>query len=249
MTDVSKSITQLGQISKNLSINEAFDELYVMKKVRRIFFVGDSHMRKLYEHSIFLLSGKALDFKRDDNVKFRHKSMILLYLKIEGIYDNGSFGCIGRGKFIGRTEFGAHGMDASDVVLVNEFHWTIAFCEKDKYAAYKHYLPKFLDFFSVKNQEKKVFITSPPWNSLHSRNSCKRRTNINLSWANHVGTSIALKKSWHFFDAWSLLIPLYNKTCDPAHFSCLVQKKNEKMIRGTDRIVVNKLWDYLTYIS
>jgi hypothetical protein len=133
------------------------------------------------------------------------------------------------------------------ILLVNEAHWTIAFCEKDKYAAYKHYLPKFLDFFSAKNQEKKVFITSPPWNSLYSHNSCKRRTNINLSWANHVGTSIALSKSWHIFDAWSLLIPLYNKTCDPAHFSCLVKKKNEKMIRGVDRDVVNKLWNYLTY--
>ena len=167
---------------------------------------------------------------------------------MEGIYENGSFGCVGRGKFTGRTKFRAHGMDASDVVLVNEAHWTIAFCEMDRYARYRYYLPRFLDFFSVKNQERKVFITSPPWNSLYPGNSCKRRTNINLSWANHIGTSIALEKSWHVFDAWRLLIPLYNTTCDPVHFSCLVQKKKEKIIRGTDRIVVVGLWAYLTYI-
>ena len=168
---------------------------------------------------------------------------------MEGIYDNGRFGCVGRGKFTGRKQFEAHGMDASDVVLANEAHWTIAFCEKDKYAAYRYYLPKFLDFFSVENQEKKVFITSPPWNSLHTKNSCKRRTNINLSWANQIGALIARRKKWYIFDAWSILMPLYNTTCDPAHFSCLVQRKNKKVIQGTDRIVVTKLWNYLVDIS
>lgn len=33
-------------------------------------------MRKLYEHSIFLLSGKAKDFKGDVDVKFRYRSMV-----------------------------------------------------------------------------------------------------------------------------------------------------------------------------
>lgn len=249
MQNLSSSDTQLVSLSRNLSVKGAVDELHLMKRVRRIFFVGDSHMRKLYEHSIFLITGKAKDFKGAVDLKFLHKSMVLIYLKMEGIYDNGRFGCIGRGKYTGRTKFGAHGMDASDVVLVSEAHWTIAFCEKDRYAAYRHYLPKFLDFFSVKNQERKVFITSPPWNPLYPGNNCKRRTNINLSWANQIGTSIALKRNWYIFDAWSLLIPLYNTTCDPAHFSCLVQNRNQKVIRGTDRIVVTKLWNYLINIS
>lgn len=112
----------------------------------------------MYEHSIFLLSGKALDLKGDHDIMIRHKGMMLTYMKIEGIYDNGRFGCIGRGKFTGRTKFIAHGMVANDVVLVIEAHWTIAFGEKDKYAAYKYYLPKFLDFFSVIDQDKKIFI-------------------------------------------------------------------------------------------
>jgi len=235
--------------SKDLSLNEAFDELYVEKNVRRIFFIGDSHMRKLYEHSIFLLTRKARDFKMAIDVRVSHKSIELIYLKMEGIYDDGKFGCIGRGKFTGKTKFTPHHMEINDVVLVNDAHWTVAFCERDKYGAYRYYLPKFMDFFSVENQGKKVFITSPPWNPLYGGNSCKRRTNINLSWANQVGAFIARKKSWHVFDAWSLLMPLYNITCDPAHFSCLSQKKGEKKIYGSDIIVVKKLWNYLTTIS
>ena len=49
---------------------------------------------------------------------------------MKGIYGNGSFGCVGRGKFTGRTQFEAHGMDTSHVVLANEAHWTNAFLDR-----------------------------------------------------------------------------------------------------------------------
>ena len=92
---------------------------------------------------------------------------------MEGIYENGHFGCIGRGKFTNRMKFPSHNIKKNDVVLVNDAHWTMAFCEKDRYAAYKYYIPKFLDYYSVENQKLKVFITSPPWNPSIANNNCK----------------------------------------------------------------------------
>ena len=238
--------TQIDQPMTDFSLKKVLDKLYNLNKVRTIFFVGDSHMRKLFEHSLYLLTGYAQDFKKEIDIRTHYKLIELVYLKIEGIYDNGEFGCIGRGKFTGRVKFEPHGMKVNDIVLISEAHWTMAFCEKDKYSAYKYYLPKFLDFYSLENQKRKVFVTSPPWNSLFGRNTCKRRTNINLSWSNQIGASIARERKWNIFDAWSLLMPLYDTGCDPAHFSCVKMKGKRNIIYGTDIIVVNALWHYLS---
>jgi len=167
---------------------------------------------------------------------------------MEGIYDNGNFGCIGRGKFTGRKHFPRHDMKHDDLVIVNDAHWTMAFCEGDRYSAYAFYLPKYLDFFSVSNQPLKVFITSPPWNPLKGGNHCKRRTNINLSWANQLGSSVATARSWHVFDAWSRLMPIYNTTCDPAHYICTKTRGKKVSLGGTGTIVVDALWEFLLNI-
>ena len=142
-------------------------------------------------------------------------------------------------------KFPSHNLKKDDMVIVNDAHWTMTFCEKDRYAAYKYYIPKFLDHFSVENQKLKVFITSPPWNPNIANNNCKRRTNINLSWANQQGSLIAHERLWYVFDAWGLLMPTYNTTCDPAHFSCHRKKGKKNEIYGTGIIVVEALWDFL----
>eukprot|EP00240_Pyramimonas_obovata_P015625 CAMPEP_0118957828 /NCGR_PEP_ID=MMETSP1169-20130426/62306_1 /TAXON_ID=36882 /ORGANISM="Pyramimonas obovata, Strain CCMP722" /LENGTH=301 /DNA_ID=CAMNT_0006905929 /DNA_START=564 /DNA_END=1469 /DNA_ORIENTATION=- len=198
----------------------------VDNNVKHVVFLGDSHIRVLFEHLYYLASGKVHSGKRqvDSTLKLttRNKQRVVMtYKMIDGIFQDGTHHlCQGRGKSTGRTHFPSIA-GPIDLLVVGVGHWEMAFCRK-RYDAFVHYLPLFLDYtlsLRTSNASKAIWVTAPPWNA--KANHCWRRTLARVSWANAYASELASSHyNMQIFDRWNIETSRFDETCDKAHMSC-----------------------------
>ncbi|CAI7761058.1 unnamed protein product [Closterium sp. NIES-53] len=242
----------------------------VSRGFRELSFVGDSHQRFLFLHLLFLLSHhvNASFIKSHSDISYLvgrtgHVRMLhsgsgeevseeerasmplkLNFYWVDGIYENGHYGCTNRGRFSERENSFPAISTTADVTIFNGGFWTAAFCEHAE-RALGVYLPAYLEwaFFQLERtqnqrakwraQRKKEresnggkggaeeeadsggpFLVYRSIPPLRTQYQCKQGTNAQVAHMNEVVQGQLERYGFQWLNMWPVELPRFPDTCN-----------------------------------
>ncbi|CAI5950225.1 unnamed protein product [Closterium sp. NIES-64] len=242
----------------------------VARGFREVSFVGDSHQRFLFLHLLFLLSHhvntsfikshvdisylvggtghvRMLHGGPEEAVSEEERASMPLKLNfywVDGIYENGHYGCTNRGRFSEREHSFPAISTTADVTIFNGGFWTAAFCEHAE-RALGVYLPPYLEwaFFQLERtqnqrakwraQRKKEregnggkggaeeeadsggpFLVYRSIPPLRTQYQCKQGTNAQIAHMNEVVQGQLERYGFQWLNMWPVELPRFSDTCN-----------------------------------
>lgn len=219
----------------------------------QLVWVGDSHVRVLYAHTVALLGGNVSsscgnwhEDLRNDIVDEAHGSGRLIaqlsFVWIDGIYENGKHGCRLRGAYSGRNSTFPP-LPPADVYFVGApVHWEAAFCAAP-WRALAESAPAYVEWMSRQGTRDatRVWVSANPRGSSLACPACgcrvdggEGRSNARILRLNALAWALAAPYGFQLFDAWALFADAFEDEADAydkVHFStaiCASSKTTER---------------------
>eukprot|EP00271_Cylindrocystis_brebissonii_P000852 TRINITY_DN11034_c0_g1_i1.p1 TRINITY_DN11034_c0_g1~~TRINITY_DN11034_c0_g1_i1.p1 ORF type:complete len:637 (+),score=52.25 TRINITY_DN11034_c0_g1_i1:662-2572(+) len=203
-----------------LPVNSFVSEL-AAKKVVEISMIGDEHMRNMFFQIQSFLSGKVFGGIHEDIVwdymdAASGFSLRMNFYWLDGIYEDGHFGCHFRGTISGRTTTFPAFSQTSDIVIIGDGLWTFKNCKHGE-QAYAYYVPQLLDWMTkeaanTKESTRLIWRSAPPYPAA-AVPDCEHMRNSALAWANSLARDLTEAAGVEYLDLWPVEAVGYDEAC------------------------------------